>query len=229
MAYIICTECNRWFSEKVCVCPFCGYQLTPEEISEMKESTAKTQKDVSDEHNRVIEEKKGSIKTFCLIFSLSLIVLIFLAVIYLCGNPPPPLTSEKPERFKEGEIVNVGQISYNVIKSAWATRLYVGDYSKKPDATFLLVKLSVYNRAAEAKTIPTFFLLDQYGKEYVTSNIGWPMDSVISEFDILNPDVKKTGTIIFDIPKDNTYFLRVSSGYRIDETELIELAPKEKR
>lgn len=44
MALIACPECKRLISETVSSCPNCGYQLTPEIISKIKEESLKIQK-----------------------------------------------------------------------------------------------------------------------------------------------------------------------------------------
>ena len=43
--------------------------------------------------------------------------------------------------------------------------------------------------------------------------------------DSLNPDGKKHGIIVFDVPQKNEYMLKVSSGYWSSEEALIELKP----
>ncbi len=136
------------------------------------------------------------------------------------------LTKKKASAFKQGDLVNVGYTSYVVTESWWATRL--GTFNEKPDAMFLMVGLSVCNKDTKARTIPPFFLVDQLGREYETSSKGWAMEGTIGSLDTLNPNVEKTGGVIFDVPKDNNYKLKVSGGYWSDEDAFIELSPRAK-
>ena len=169
---------------------------------------------------------------------LLLIPIFFIVIIVAIAMTEPPTvqSSSKPEKtlakneihiFKQGELVEVGYTSYKVTESWWATRLKT--YNEKPDAMFLMVGLSVCNKDTKARTIPPLYLIDQLGREYEASSKGWAMKGTIGSLDSLNPNVEKVGGVIFDVPKDNNYKLKVSGGYWSDENAFIELLPKAKR
>ena len=219
MALIVCPECKSQISETVSSCPQCGYQLTPEKISEIKEKRSKLQ-----------NKNRQAFK----ILGISAVIFCGIVILFALNSESADVASKsskiliKPEIriFKQGEPVRIGYTSYKVTKTWWATRL---NSSVKPDAMFLMVGLSVSNKDTKARAIPPLYLVDQLGREYETSSKGWVMKGTITSLDSLNPNVEKTGGIVFDVPKDNIYKLKVSGGYWSDEIAFIELFPEEKR
>ena len=74
--------------------------------------------------------------------------------------------------------------------------------------------------------IPPFKLIDQSGAEYDIYYGGWAVSGSIEVIENLNPQVKKEGFLVFDVPPHNQYFLKVSGGYWSSEIALIRLSPK---
>jgi len=124
--------------------------------------------------------------------------------------------------YNEGDTVRTGYMSYAVWYSSWSSRL---SSNEKPDAMFLLVKLTVRNDDVKARSVPPFQLIDENGAEYETSSKGWAFNDVIGVLERLNPGVLKEGFIIFDIPQNHKYKLKVSGGYWSDDYALIKLSP----
>ena len=217
MALIICPECKREISETAHSCPNCGYQLTPEIITEIKEESSS------------LKEKK---RPFCqkwLLICFCFGAIIFFVVTHEASETSRDSSSSKVKEnriFKQGEVVRVGYTSYVVTATGWSTRL--NSFAEKPDAMFLMVQMSVCNKDTKARTIPPFYLIDQLGREYEASSKGWAMKGTITSIDSLNPNVIKSGGVIFDVPKNNTYKLKVSGGYWSNENAFIELSPREK-
>lgn len=141
----------------------------------------------------------------------------------------PHESPKQPEKiYKEGDTVSVGYTSYAVWRSWWSKRLSDNQYlDNQPDAMFLFVELTVRNNDKKARTIPPFNLIDENGAEYETSSKAWSVDNSIGSLDSLNPSVQKRGNIVFDVPTNHTYKLKVSGGYWSAEDALILLSPNQ--
>jgi len=132
----------------------------------------------------------------------------------------------KPPIFREGQTFKIGYTSYCVLKSMWSGILKAGkSLDDLPDAMFLFVTITVRNNDREARRIPTFKLIDGYGAEYETSRKAWGVDGLITIADRLNPKVQKQGFIVFDVPTNRNYRLKVLGGYGAAEYALVKLAP----
>jgi hypothetical protein len=130
---------------------------------------------------------------------------------------------------KIGDTVNIGYTSYAVWRAQWSDRLSNNVFlDEKPDASFLIVDLTVRNDDKKARTIPSFKLIDENGAEYQTSNQAWRVEDSIGVFDSLNPGVSKQGKVVFDVPQGHQYQLKVSGGYWSSEATLIEIVPMKK-
>ncbi len=79
----------------------------------------------------------------------------------------------------------------------------------------------------KARAITPFNLIDENGAEYETSSKAWSVDNSIGALDSLNPSVQKQGIIVFDVPVNHTYKLKVSGGYWSAEDALISLLPNQ--
>ena len=53
------------------------------------------------------------------------------------------------------------------------------------------------------------------------------LDGSIGILDDLNPSVSKQGFVVFDVPRNHTYRLKVSGGFWSGESALIKLETKE--
>lgn len=120
----------------------------------------------------------------------------------------PRTESSGPIIHKMGEQLSVGYISYVVWRAKWTNQLSNGRF---PNATFLLLFVGVRNDDTKPRTIPPFTLIDENGSEYARS-VSW-LEDEIGTHDALNPRVQTQGTIVFDIPRDRKYKLKVSGGY----------------
>ncbi len=130
--------------------------------------------------------------------------------------------------YNTGETLHVGYTSYCVWRSWWSKRLSDNQFlDNQPDAMFLFVELIIRNNDKKARTIPPFYLIDENGAEYETSSKAWSVDGSIGALDSLNPSVQKQGIIVFDVPTNHNYKLKVSGGYWSTEDALITLTPKQ--
>jgi outer membrane biosynthesis protein TonB len=149
---------------------------------------------------------------------------------------PTPKESEKPKEeikpkiFKEGESINVGYTAYGVWHSWWSNRLSDNQFlNQRPNARYLFVELTVQNNDKKARMVPPFTLLDENNQEYEASSNGWAVQGSIGVLESLNPSVSKQGFVVFDVPYDHTYRLKLSGGYWSLQDAYVRLNPKSSR
>jgi len=122
---------------------------------------------------------------------------------------------------------HVGYMSYRVWRAEWSNRLPLdGFLDSRPNAKWLLVELSARNNDRKARAIPPFALVDEQGREYESASQGALLPSGFGILESLNPSVTKQGLVVFDVPQDRTYKLKVSGGYWSKEDGYIPILPK---
>lgn len=212
MALKKCKECGKEVSTQAQFCPGCGAPV-----------------------------KKGSKQigtgTGCLIIIGFIVLLIVFSAIFGSKTPSGGQISQGNEQarkqpkanivYKEKESVHVGYTSYAVWRSWWSDQLSRNEFlNQRPNAMFLFVELSVRNDDKKARMIPPFKLIDETGAEYEPSQSGWALEGSIGVLDSLNPAVTKQGFVVFDVPKDHNYRLKLSGGYWSKEDAYIQLTPQ---
>jgi hypothetical protein len=129
--------------------------------------------------------------------------------------------------FKTGEFLAIGHMTYKVHESWYAGRLSSNTYlNRPPDATYLFVSVSVGNNDKEERAVPPFKLVDENGAEYGASDKAWAAEGSIGLLHDLNPGVSKSGYVIFDVPTNHQYMLKVSGGFWSTENAVVKLGPK---
>ncbi len=129
--------------------------------------------------------------------------------------------------YKEGETVSVGYMSYAVWRSWWSSHLSSNQFiDHPPNAMYLFVNLTVRNDDKKARTVPPFKLIDENGAEYDVSSRGWLVEGSIGLTETLNPSVNKQGSIVFDVPNDRDYRIKLSGGYWSAENAYVQINPK---
>lgn len=127
---------------------------------------------------------------------------------------------------KQGEVVEVGYTLYAVVNSYWSYSIPGdGPFDGPPNARYLVVEVVVQNADKKARTIPPFELLDDAGAAHISHSASSWNEGGIGLMTDLNPGVRKTGYVVFDVPRDRSYRLKVSGGYWSSKTALIELSP----
>ena len=214
MALKKCKECGCDVSTKAEVCPSCGV---------------------------VLKKKKG-----CLGYIGSGILFIF--IIGIIGSiieqdsekskssldhkklGVQSKTESVSKVYNEKDTVSIGYTSYAVWRSWWSNHLSNNIFlNENPDANFLFVELTIKNNDKKPRSVAPFKLIDEQGAEYESSSKSWQVEGSIGVLSSLNPNVKKTGFIVFDVPKDNIYKLKVSGGYWSSDVGFIKLSPKDKK
>ncbi len=150
------------------------------------------------------------------------------------GNTPTsaptetqPKSTDTPRVYPMKKTVAIGYTSYAVWEAMFAKKLKDNpQLSPVPNATFLLVRLTVRNDDKEARSIVPFKLIDESGAEYETSSAAWAIDGNIGVLESLNPGVSKEGFVVFDVPRNHEYYLKISGGYWSRERALVKLSIK---
>jgi hypothetical protein len=125
-----------------------------------------------------------------------------------------------------GETLSIGYTSYAVRRAHWSDRLSSNPFlDKRPNAKWLFVEVAVRNNDKKARMIPPFKLEDEQGREYESSAEATMIENAIGVLDSLNPDVTKQGYVVFDVPPDRIYKLKLSGGYWSTETGYIRIEP----
>ncbi|GEM_PF-6181626 len=140
-----------------------------------------------------------------------------------------PSQPQKETTHGAWDVVKVGSFEYQVRGARWSNTLSKlgSSYGNiPPDAMFLSVNLHVENIDRQERTIPPFKLIDQEGREYGTSNKAWMAENALGIIDSINPGVSKSGVIVFDVPRNNSYKLRVSGGYWSGTRALVTVEPE---
>lgn len=211
MALRKCKECGQQISTKAASCPNCG---------------------------AVLKKKTGCFTWLVAGF----FILVIIGVIGSLSNKdsnksgstshsstPSVSSKDKPQQklYKEGDTVNIGYTSYAVWRSWWSSRLSDNQFlDQKPDARFLFVELTIRNDDKKARSIAPFRLFDENGAEYEPSSKAWAVEGSIGVLTSLNPSVKKQGFVVFDVPTEHKYKLKVSGGYWSGEDAFVQLSPK---
>lgn len=131
---------------------------------------------------------------------------------------------------KEGEVVTLGYMSYLIKTSWWTEVLSDNPFLQKPaDAAYLVVALAVQSNSRTPSMMPPFRLIDEHDNEYEPTSKALLLDKVINGMERLNPGVPQIGFVVFDVPKNRKYKLKVSGGLISGANANIELAPKPTR
>jgi hypothetical protein len=146
-------------------------------------------------------------------------------------QPAPAASRVKAEPqirvYQQRETVRVGYTTYFVSGSWWSSKLSDNRFlDRKPDAAFLFVDLVVRNADQKARTIPPFKLIDESGAEHDSSSKILGVEGALGVLESLNPGVSKEGLVVFDVPQNRNYKLKVSGGYWSRDDALIELDPR---
>jgi hypothetical protein len=130
-----------------------------------------------------------------------------------------PKKEEKKQEFTIGQEVKVGKLSYIVKGVEETNKLSSVLGEKTTEGKFAIVEVTVKNGDKKARIIDgeMFRILTADGTEYEPNA---ELDMYVNEGDIgfflqeVNPNLSKTGKIVFELPADVTqYDLQVSSGF----------------
>lgn len=139
-------------------------------------------------------------------------------------SPKSTPSNASPTIHKMKESVHVGYTTYSLWSARWSNRLSKNEYlDQKPNASYLFLELTVRNDDTKARMVPPFKLLDENNAEYEASSKAWAVEGSIGSLESLNPSVSKQGFVVFDVPRNHKYKLKISGGFWSTEDALIEV------
>jgi hypothetical protein len=146
------------------------------------------------------------------------------------GSDPGSGQSQNQNGHATGENVKVGYMEYKVFDSWFTNQLSDKGYpNTPPDAQYLFVDLQMQNDDKEQRTVPEFKLIDENNAEYGTTDKAWGVEGSVGILQDLNPGVSKRAFVIFDVPQNHKYKLKVSGGYWSSDVALVDLTPTVKK
>ncbi len=138
------------------------------------------------------------------------------------------LEEARPKVYGEGRPVFVGYTFYLTEGSWWSDKLSENELlDHPPNAKYLFVLLAVGNTDKKQRMIPPFRLVDENGAEYEPDDNAWVLKGSIGLLEKLNPGVSKHGFMVFDVPRDRNYRIKLSGGYWSVKDAYVRLSPKE--
>lgn len=107
---------------------------------------------------------------------------------------------------KSGEIVDGVTLTVNKVTKTERIDLYNGTMYSQPDdedGTFLVVNVTIKNKSNDAQNLNMLYfnIIGPNDEEYVPTTIVGADEEYIT-VDAINPNMKKTGNIAFEIPKN---------------------------
>jgi hypothetical protein len=123
-----------------------------------------------------------------------------------------------------GDSVSAGYWTYRCNGTQWMS-LLVSDFGsmEQPDAAYLVVDITIRNDDRSASTRPPMKLIDSQGREFSESSKEYVLPQSIGTLKELNPSVSSRGYVLFDVPPQGKYVLKVSGGFESDDFKLIDL------
>ena len=153
-------------------------------------------------------------------------VILFIGILFIAYYIFTPksglledLVNKKTSTFNKNESISVGNFVFFVTGYEL--------YKKSNEEKYLKVHLLVTNQSNEARYVVAslFRLIDEEGKIYEYSidegtNINLRGENELFLMQI-NPNIRKSGFIVFEIPKRKRYFLELSGGIGNNNTERV--------
>lgn len=117
--------------------------------------------------------------------------------------------NRRPPTYEEGHNCKIGHFIYRVGSSMWSPVLLSDlDSLIMPKAAFLCVAVKISNADTNPHAVPTLSAVDETGAEHKPSDLPYPLQ--LDPDTNVNPGVSATGVIIFDVPKNREYQLKIT-------------------
>jgi hypothetical protein len=214
-----CPRCNQPLREGERFCPGCGLFLETD-----RQSFVPRRRRRLGGYSEAPEKRfsiRKAIGVVCIIVALCVLISIWNAASSSSNTSSssatdtasaPAEVSNQPQLFNIGDAVRVGYWSYKVNGIQWTPILVESeDMYERPDATFLVVDLSVRNEDSTASVLPPLNLVNASGQKFDESSAGSLMQGFFGPLKQLNPTVASRGFIVFDVPRGD-YRLVLSGG-----------------
>ena len=122
-------------------------------------------------------------------------------------------TKNEPLSYGFGDKVTIGSFAYTF--HDYQTRDYIGDeyFGEQADGIYLIFDVTIENIAKESKTIwgSNVVVLDNQNRRFDHDTMAEIYLDDSFSFEQIQPGLPKTGKIVFDVPKDISGFIEVSS------------------
>ncbi len=137
-----------------------------------------------------------------------------------------------PSQYKMGNTLHVGHTSYAVWSANWiGWQEQIKDkrfsHVEFPSAEYLLLEVTVRNNDKRPQRVPDFFLVDENDAEYETSSHEVNLEDGFRTFERLNPGVSKNVLVLFDVPKNHRYRLKLLGGNNDPKYLVVDLSPND--
>ncbi|HTJ11403.1 MAG TPA: DUF4352 domain-containing protein [Dinghuibacter sp.] len=148
------------------------------------------------------------------------IMLTLVVSLAACGgdSSSPTAAVASPTSKNIGDPVDVGNFSY-VVNNAKFLKEVGGELDqKKADGVFLVINVTFRNNDKEEHTLDNslFKLTDDKGTEFESSSDGESALEMAGKETLFakecNPNITKSGLLIFEVPHEGTYNLHLSGG-----------------
>lgn len=162
------------------------------------------------------------------------IALIIVAAIFGGGNNQETSTStsvsnsnEKssntPQIYKIGEPVTVGERTYVVNRVSSASTIGDSILEEKASGIYLIVDLTIENIGKESGNFMTsdVTVYDEQDRKFQSATVLGLKNALV--FDQIQPGLKKTGYVAFDVPPGSTLRLKLSEGGFGSKAEYVNL------
>ena len=137
---------------------------------------------------------------------------------------------EQMRTFQMNQGVKLGYLSYAVWDARWYENCSNTPYlNVKPEYSYLLIEIKLRNDSGRQKVSPHFNLIDEDRFSYNISKNYWTGVGNLRLMRSLNPGVTKEGYIVFDVPQNHHYKLRVSDPSQAGAYAFVEIKPKSVR
>lgn len=131
----------------------------------------------------------------------------------------PQKSDESESRSCIGETISVGHFAYTVNSIRYKKTVGDSYFNETADGIFLLINISIKNISDETRTIDSscFTLVDDKGREYEyaidASNVLEVNGSKSLFLKQCQPGISTKGTLIFEVPEKQDYYLVLSGSF----------------
>ena len=143
-----------------------------------------------------------------------------------------PSADNTTEYRKIGDQIDVGNFSY-VVNNIKFTKTVGDEFTrKKADGIFLIVSVTFRNNDSKEHTLDNSFfkLTDDNGTEFESSTDGETALEMEGKETLFlkqcNPNITKSGLLIFEVPEKKIYDLHLSGGLWSGKTAIVKLTTK---
>lgn len=148
-----------------------------------------------------------------------------------CGsNTGKPTTIQSCEyKYGIGDAVTIGNLQYNVTDAFTSPLVGSGLWAEFPKGSYVVIIVEIENVGKESEFISSgvFSLTDSQDRKYDVDSASFYLSYMgfnVILFDNLGPGLTTRGSILFDVPKDDTGLrLKITGGWLSSTKEYIEI------